>query len=625
MEDCNRIPARRDFPASSQLSAPIPTGGSFSISDGGQYTRQNAESNEYTGPNDNAMNYEETLAMNPVSGSSTVRTVFDNSTLEIDEETHLDRILDDFDTAINQIESQIGNSGNSEFEAYKFAREQDAAYVTNPDFTIGFLRAEDYNVRKAAWRMFRYLKIKREIFGDDKVTRDILLDDLGEKGKEILDRGPMQVLTKPDNNGRAVVFCTYHVDKIRMRRKDFESVNKASFYFWTYAIEEADENFKKKGIVAIAWKVNNHPVPNIAIATKCNQIWRSAPMKVSDSHVCHSPISTRNFGAFELFAKMASLWTNNQGYGLESHCGTAMEVEYELKTKHNIPTEFFPFDPWSIDSIHTRYHKAWMNQRNFIDQKKAELSTSLRRSSLDQPERIGFWNESSMISDDESMINDEDDILFVGSPNTTEDINLEQPMNFSIASVDSFFEGDSISVDRSIDYSNGSNAIMIIDGDRVISDFKETQLTNDRDDIKLGRGKGLQQHPGNKWLKNFISIEYENYNTLDRNKQTKFATAIVAKIKSTGRRFLKKSGNDWIEIKDTKARENVASRFRNERKRRLDESETGACASCNTDATYAVSSEAETEYAAGEDGDDSASSCVVTDPLSLYEDEQVHY
>jgi len=90
---------------------------------------------------------------------------------------------------INQIASKIGNSSKPGLEAYRVARKQDETYVTNPNFTIGFLRAEHYDVKKAAWRMFRHLKIKRELFGDEKLARDILLDDLGEKGKEILEKG----------------------------------------------------------------------------------------------------------------------------------------------------------------------------------------------------------------------------------------------------------------------------------------------------------------------------------------------------------------------------------------------------------------------------------------------------
>ena len=117
---------------------------------------------------------------------------------------------------INRIESEIANANNTlfdtskleQFKAYKLAREQNATYVSHPVFTVGFLRAEHYNTEKAAYRMFRYLKIKLDLFGEEKLTQDIILDDLGDDGKRYLERGGLQVLPKRDAAGRRVVFGT---------------------------------------------------------------------------------------------------------------------------------------------------------------------------------------------------------------------------------------------------------------------------------------------------------------------------------------------------------------------------------------------------------------------------------
>ncbi len=114
----------------------------------------------------------------------------------------------ELEETINRIESEIGNASNPQFEAYKLARDQNAAYVKHPAFTIGFLRAELYVVEKAAYRMFRYLKIKLDLFGEEKLTQDILIDDLGEDAKRYLERGGLQVLPKRDSSGRRVVFGT---------------------------------------------------------------------------------------------------------------------------------------------------------------------------------------------------------------------------------------------------------------------------------------------------------------------------------------------------------------------------------------------------------------------------------
>jgi len=469
---------------------------------------------------------------------------------------------------INQIASKIGNSSKPGLEAYRVARKQDETYVTNPNFTIGFLRAEHYDVKKAAWRMFRHLKIKRELFGDEKLARDILLDDLGEEGKKYMALGTLQVLPMPDDDGRRVIFGTTVLDSSASEIQK-EAAIKVYFYFLAYAIEHVDDSIQKKGIVLLNWRVHNPPFPNAALLGPVSQIWRCIPMRVVAVHTCYAPITAITFSAFQLFGKLVAAWSSNQLVINHSHCGTATEVEYELRTKHNIPTDRFPYNKQAADIIHNHYHKVWMNRRNAIDQKKAQLYVSSRRSSVsvtqvlqslrtsDQSIGIDFWNDSigfSMVSDDESMI---------GSYHTNGDSNNEECMNISISSNDTFGDGSLESTEN-----------MFVGNDSCALGNGQLVNESDSDDIKLGRGKALQRHPGNIWLKALVSKEYEKYDSLDRNEQTKYATALVTKIKGTGRRFLKKSGETWTEVNDLEARKRVASRFRDERKRRLERSKT---------------------------------------------------
>ncbi len=135
--------------------------------------------------------------------------------------------------AIKRIEPEI--SGNSEFfKGYRLARKQNPGYVSNEAFTIGFLRAEFYEAEKAARRMFEYLNMKLDIFGTEKLTQDILLDDLGEGGKEYLERGGLQLLPKPDSTGRRVVFG-HGVLNGRATESDAESAVSVPQNYWMYS------------------------------------------------------------------------------------------------------------------------------------------------------------------------------------------------------------------------------------------------------------------------------------------------------------------------------------------------------------------------------------------------------
>ena len=127
---------------------------------------------------------------------------------EVDEELKLLRQkFIELEQTIKSIETNMGHAMRDDgFEAYKVAREINPEYVKHPLFTKGFLRAEDYHTEKAARRIFTYLRIKLELFGRDKLTRDILLDDLGEDGRAYLESGALQMLPKRDTSGRRVMF-----------------------------------------------------------------------------------------------------------------------------------------------------------------------------------------------------------------------------------------------------------------------------------------------------------------------------------------------------------------------------------------------------------------------------------
>ena len=71
-----------------------------------------------------------------------------------------------------------------------------------------FLRAENYNPYNAASRMVRFFDEKCELFGADKLTKDITLDDLDPDDIAALENGFFQLLPEKDCAGRKV-FCVF--------------------------------------------------------------------------------------------------------------------------------------------------------------------------------------------------------------------------------------------------------------------------------------------------------------------------------------------------------------------------------------------------------------------------------
>jgi hypothetical protein len=96
--------------------------------------------------------------------------------------------------------SQIPNK-----PAFDLAMLLSEPFVTDRKFRLGFLRAESFDVRKAAVRMARYFETKLELFGKEKLVRTIILEDLDIATQEAVTRGSLTILPTKDTLGRAVL------------------------------------------------------------------------------------------------------------------------------------------------------------------------------------------------------------------------------------------------------------------------------------------------------------------------------------------------------------------------------------------------------------------------------------
>ena len=96
-------------------------------------------------------------------------------------------------------------TGAEPSDAYIKAYFQDKAYVEDRKFRLAFLRAERYNVKKTARRIFSFFEQKLNLFGEEKLTEPILYQDLTEDDLYSLHSGALQMLPMKDKAGRTVL------------------------------------------------------------------------------------------------------------------------------------------------------------------------------------------------------------------------------------------------------------------------------------------------------------------------------------------------------------------------------------------------------------------------------------
>jgi hypothetical protein len=99
--------------------------------------------------------------------------------------------------------------------AYELAKSLSADYVNDPKFRLMFLRAASYDVKVAAAQMVLFFDEKLEMFGIDKLTKDIEWSDLDEDDIETIESGWFQLLPEKDRSGRRVICCFTRLQRFR--------------------------------------------------------------------------------------------------------------------------------------------------------------------------------------------------------------------------------------------------------------------------------------------------------------------------------------------------------------------------------------------------------------------------
>ena len=116
----------------------------------------------------------------------------------------VDEPVDYVKNSLVLIEQELSKITRTRF-AFDLAKSQSEEYVSSEKRRLMFLRADSFDVSKAASRMVRFFDEKYKLFGADKLTKDIVLADLDPDDVAALERGFYQVLPEKDCAGRKVL------------------------------------------------------------------------------------------------------------------------------------------------------------------------------------------------------------------------------------------------------------------------------------------------------------------------------------------------------------------------------------------------------------------------------------
>ena len=120
-------------------------------------------------------------------------------------------------------------------------------YISQRSFRLMFLRPNEGNSAAAAKQIVKYLQLKEDLFGSQKLAKDIELEDLNEQDMAALSCGALQWLPQRDRGQRLVYLI--RIRDLFESKLPPESILRAHFY---HCMEEArHEQNQRLGFVLL--------------------------------------------------------------------------------------------------------------------------------------------------------------------------------------------------------------------------------------------------------------------------------------------------------------------------------------------------------------------------------------
>ena len=264
-------------------------------------------------------------------------------------------------------------------QAYERALDLSPGYVMDRKFRLMFLRSDLYDVPKSSIRMARHFEVKLELFGIDKLTKDITLEDLSDNDIESLKQGSHQLLPVRDHVNRHVVcILPSQIPKTRINPNDREYHSLLRFnWYLAMSILQHDEDAQLNGLVCIYFNIfpssrNHYFFNDVQFHLNMRKVGIAVPHRVAAFHLVYNDSRIFPFIVFIQFL----LFSQQKGRFVTHYCnddsGNGLDYRrklyFDLQT-YGIPTEALPIDFYPKPTVLLDSHMEWFNQQMLNEQR----------------------------------------------------------------------------------------------------------------------------------------------------------------------------------------------------------------------------------------------------------------
>jgi hypothetical protein len=476
----------------------------------------------------------------------------------------IERWLDELETHLNAIKR-----GSN----YQAAELMDASYVTNRDFRIMFVRGNRYKTKEAANQIILFFDMKRRLFGQDKLVKEITLNDLDDDDKNSLQSGSLQLLPYKDRTGRILLLGLPGLSRIQKLENDL----RARFYFFMTVLKS--ERAQLRGVVAVSYTVGQFKDrAHGAGFIDQTKLSLALPVHWAGVHLCSD-----DHLQYVLVSACLKMIPSQLRARFKVHIGSYMELQYFVKP-YGIPPESLPSPSSSVYS-ELDQHLRWYNECQL---REAFASGGTIKDSPTNLQIDLFYN----------------DVLFGGKKNSN---GGNKSLRSLVKSNSNEYDTGTKTEKRAlIDYVvreiRKADGRFLKQAEDDIEKWEEVSLEeacgkiaqafrNNRrpraSQVQEGSTAGVQGSPrivgrsnskdvlfgrkrnndGNKRVRDLVGDLANAYDVANKTRKTQLADAVVQEIKRQGGRFLKqKEGDKWEEVPNDFARSKISKHFRNNRR-----------------------------------------------------------
>jgi hypothetical protein len=253
--------------------------------------------------------------------------------------------------------------------AYNLAEANREEYVEDAKLRLMFLRAERFDVEKAANRLVQWLKWKLDLFGEELLCRKhIGLDQLDADARFMVDTGIMQFLPVRDSCGRVVqvVACN--------NKRHWGRSSKAllQMFFYMSMVAAEDEANQKNGLVHIVYGLGKNTLPTASSTPNHGELDEKYEVLGYSSITTCLPLrwdAVHFLTTSRAVQHAPALYVNTIGWHIRArlrvHVGSHLECQHGLLS-FGVPSRLLPFT--AEGELKKNNHKKWIQRRIVKDQ-----------------------------------------------------------------------------------------------------------------------------------------------------------------------------------------------------------------------------------------------------------------